>query len=415
MVSTTQYPSPDQPFAIKQINRLGRGLQAIGLTKPRLSPDKLITKACQQTELDNFGDDSFRTGLIKLCESFEREAKLSQIGRIATHSLLLETLKLRLRLIEYREQRHEVATQTIERPLFVLGLPRTGTTILYELLAQDPAHRSPMSWEIHNPFPPAQEESFATDPRIEVAEKHMSSIEKLAPGFKAIHEIGARLPQECVALLAPHFISDQFGASYFIPEYRRWSLKQDMTAAYQWHHQFLQHLQVDYRKTRWVLKTPPHLAYLDTIIKQYPDAALVQTHRDPVDVMGSISSLACTLHSAFSDRIDPAAVGRSEADYFSAMLDQGTALRDAMHDSSKRFFDVQFNDLVTDPISVIESIYQHFNFSFTAQTRSAMQHYLDNRPRDKHGRHHYQLEDYGLSRNDLSVLFGDYCERFGLG
>lgn len=414
MKSTTRYPSPDQPFAVKQINRLGRGLRAVGLLTPRLSPDKLIAKACQQSGLSDFGNESFRLGLDKLCESLEREARLSQIGRIAAHSLLLHNLTLRLQLIEYRKQHPEVARQTIERPLFVLGLPRTGTTILYELLAQDPAHRSPMSWEVLSPVPPAREESFTTDPRIEAAEKHLNEIDLLAPGFKAIHEIGARLPQECVSLLAPHFISDQFGASYFIPEYRRWTLEQDMAAAYQWHYQFLQHLQADYHKTRWVLKTPPHLAYLDAIIKQYPDAALVQTHRDPVDVMGSISSLACTLHSAFSDEIEPMATGQCEAEFFSAMLNQGIASRDAMPDAGSRFFDVQFNDIVSDPIGVIESIYQHFNFSFTPEARAAMQRYLDHRPRDKHGRHQYRLEDYGLSRDQLGVLFGDYCQRFGL-
>ncbi|MFT4519712.1 MAG: hypothetical protein ACI9JM_002109 [Halioglobus sp.] len=414
MGSTTQYPSPDQPFAIKQINRLGRGLSAVGFSKPRLSPDRLIAKACQKSGLSNFGDESFRLGLDKLCESFEHEAKLSQIGRIAARQLLLDNLALRLQIVEYRKQHPEVAKQTIERPLFVLGLPRTGTTILYELLAQDPAHRSPASWEVLSPFPPARQESFTTDPRIKAAEEHLNKIEILAPGFKAIHEIGARLPQECVSLLAAHFISDQFGASYSIPEYRRWSLNQDMTATYQWHYQFLQHLQADYRKTRWVLKTPAHLPYLDTIIKQYPDAALVHTHRDPVDVMGSISSLACTLHSAFSDKIDPMATGRREAEFFSTTLNKSIALRDAMPDADKRFFDVQFDDIVADPIKVIESIYQHFDFPFTPEARAAMQHYLDNRPRDKHGRHHYKLEDYGLSRDELGVLFGDYCQRFGM-
>lgn len=415
MEPTTQYPSPDQPFAVKQINRLGRGLNKVGLSKPSLSPDKLIDKAYRQSGLNDFGDESFRLGLDKLCESFEHEAKLSQIGRIAARGLLLDNLTLRLQLIEYRKHHPDVARQTIERPLFVLGMPRTGTTILYELLAQDPAHRSPTSWEVLSPFPPARRESFTTDPRIEAAEKHMNKIEILAPGFKAIHEIGARLPQECVALLAPHFISDQFGASYSIPEYRRWSLTQDMTAAYQWHYQFLQHLQADYRKTRWVLKTPAHLPYLDTLIKQYPDAALVHTHRDPVDVMGSISSLACTLHSAFSDRVDPLATGPREAEFFSDTLNQAIALRETIPNASKRFFDVQFNDIVADPIAVIEAIYQHFNFSFTPEARSAMQSYMDNRPRDKHGRHHYTLDDYGLTRDELSVLFGDYCQRFGLG
>ncbi len=408
-----QYPSPDQAAAIKLINQLGRGLGVLGLSKPVLLADKLIDQACKQTGLSDFGDDSFRLGLEKLCESLRGEARLSQIGRIGARKMLLANLKIRLQLTAYRKQRPEVAEQNIQRPLFVLGLPRTGTTILYELLAQDPAHRSPLSWEVDNPMPPARAETFTTDPRIDVAEKTLNEIEILAPGFKAIHEIGARLPQECVALLAPHFISDQFGASFFIPEYRRWTLEQDMTAAYQWHYKFLQHLQVDYRKTRWVLKTPPHLAYLDTIIRQYPDAAMVQTHRDPMTVLASISSLACTLHSAFSDNIDPVETGGKEAEYFAAMLQRGMDARAEIPDGEQRIFDVQFEDIIADPIAVIESIYQHFDFDFSTVAREAMQHYLDRRPRDKHGRHQYTLEKFGLSREQHGPLFRDYCQHFG--
>ena len=286
------YPSKRQPKAIKFVNLLGRCLQKLEIEKPSMLPiEALITKAFTQTGLDDFGDDSFFPALEKLAVSLEREARLSQLGRIAAHAMLLDNLKLRLSLTDYRKQRPEIAQQTIKRPLFVLGLPRTGTTILYELLAQDPAHRSPSTWEVAQPIPPAQRATFHSDPRIPVVEKTVQKMESLAPGFQAIHAMGARLPQECVTLLAPHFISDQFGVSFYIPEYRHWTLGQDMTAAYRWHNEFLQHLQVDYMEQRWVLKTPPHLAYLDVLIRQYPDAAIVQTHRAPMDVLGSISSL----------------------------------------------------------------------------------------------------------------------------
>ena len=408
------YPSPQQPIAIKLINRLGRGLKHVGLVAPSLSAQKLTIKAQQQTGLNDFGDDSFTLGLEKLIDSLSREAKLSQIGRLAANEMLLENLKTRLHLTEYRKQRPAVAEQKIVRPVFVLGLPRTGTTILYELLAQDPAHRAPMSWEVSQPMPPAQQQSFKTDARIASVDKTLQKTEILAPGFKAIHEIGAELPQECVAILAPHFISDQYGATFFIPDYRAWSLDQDMSAAYQWHYQFLQHMQVDYMKQRWVLKTPPHLAYLDVLVKQYPDAAIIHTHRDPMDVMGSISSLACTLRGAFSDDVYPLVAGQYELEYFSKMLKQGMTCRDAMPDQDSRFYDVHFNDLVSDPVSIIEKIYKHFDFDFTEDARSAMQAYLDNRPRDKHGTHHYTLEKFGLNREKHSHVFSEYCQRFDL-
>lgn len=402
-------------MAIKLINRMGRGLKKLGIERPSLLPiETMIRKVKEQTGLSDFGDESFMPALDKLAVSLEREARLSQLGRIAVHGMLLDNLKLRLNLTEYRKQRPEVGQQKIIRPLFVLGLPRTGTTILYELLAQDPAHRAPSTWEVAQPIPPAQRHNYHTDFRISEVEQQVKKMESLAPGFQAIHAMGAELPQECVALLAPHFISDQFGVSFYIPEYRHWTLEQDMTAAYQWHQQFLQHMQVDYIEQRWVLKTPPHLAYLDTLIKQYPDAAIVQTHRAPMDVLGSISSLSCTLHGAFSDDIDPIATAQAEVDYFSAMLTLGMEKRASMTDEDSRIFDVQFNDIISDPIKVIEKLYGHFDFDFSDIVRVAMQDYLDNRPRDKHGDHHYTLEKYGLSQQQHGQLFSDYCKRFDL-
>ena len=409
------YPSPQQPKRIKFVNRVGRELKRIGVEKPSLLPSAaLISKARKQTALSDLGDESFIPALEKLADSLETQARLSQLGRIAVHGMLLDNLKLRLELTEYRKQRPEVAQQNITRPLFVLGLPRTGTTILYELLAQDPAHRAPSTWEVAQPIPPAMRETFHTDPRIAEVEESVKKMELLAPGFQAIHAMGAELPQECVALLAPHFISDQFGVSFHVPEYRHWTLEQDMTAAYQWHKKFLQHLQVDYMEQRWVLKTPPHLAYLDTLINQYPDAAIVQTHRAPMDVLGSIASLSCTLHSAFSDDIDPMVIGQAEADYFAEMLRLGMQQRDAMSDENSRIFDVQFEDILSDPIAVIEKLYEHFGFEFSDKVRVAMQSYLNNRPRDKHGEHRYTLEKFGLSQRQHAPLFADYCERFEL-
>ncbi len=407
------YPAPGQPLAIKLINRVGRYLAKLGWAGPTLAPEQLIKKVQRRTGLNDLGGGGYDVALAALTESLQSEAKLSLIGRIAAQNILLEQLEARLQLIDYRKQRPEVAEQKITRPLFILGLPRTGTTILYELLAQDPAHRAPMSWEVAKPMPPAQADNFTSDPRIEEIEKALGKTEMLSPGFKSIHEIGANLPQECIAILASSFFSDMYGASFNIPSYRRWLTAQDMSEAYRWHYHFLQHLQVDYSCERWVLKTPPHLAFLEALVAQYPDAAIVQTHRDPMEVMGSTASLSCTLHGAFSDDIDPVETGQHEVHYFAQMLNRGMAQRDAMPDSSRRFFDIRFSDLVSDPISVIKQLYQHFDFEFTDAAETAMRTYFENRPRDKHGKHSYQLEDFGLSRECHSPLFADYCQRYG--
>lgn len=408
-----QYPSPDRPFAIKAINKLGGLVQSRFLRAPGLDPEKLIAKARKRTGLSDFGDDSFREGLERLVAALEGEARLSQIGRIGTRANLLGKLCTRLKLIDHRKRHPEVARQEIARPVFLLGLPRTGTTIFYELLAQDPAHRCPMSWEVEEPMPPAQPETYATDPRIESVEKQLGQVEVLAPGFKAMHEIGASLPQECVAIWATQFWGDVFGAPYHLPSYRRWTLEHGAVEAYRWHHDFLQHMQSGYALTRWVLKTPPHLAYLNELVNQYPDAAIVWTHRDPMAVIGSVSSLACTLHSAMSDHIDPMVTGQHESDYFSTLLKRGLEQREAMPDEDSRFFDVAFKDIITDPVAVIEKMYAHFGFEFSDDLRGRMHSYLADRPRAKHGKHQYELADFGLSKERHARLFSEYCERYG--
>lgn len=403
-----------QPRLVRAVNSGGRVLGRLGIAVPRLCPEKIIAAAQKQTGLSDFGDGSFRFGLEHLLESIEREACLSQIGRIAVRGMLVNELVSRLQLIEYRKSRPEVADGKIQRPLFVLGLARTGTTILYELLALDPNHRAPASWEVSQPVPPAQLDSFNSDPRIEEVDKVLAQTEILAPGFKAIHEVGARLPQECVSMLASHFISMQYDASMQLPTYRRWALEQDMSAAYRWHHDFLQHLQVDYSKPRWVLKSPGHLPYLGALVAQYPDAAIVQTHRDPMDMLASVCSLSCTLRRAFSDRIDPIRTGEWEVEFWAGVVQRGMAQRDAMADEEQRFFDLPFDDIISDPIAAIARLYDHFDFELSAEARQAMQTYLDQRPRDKHGTHRYHLQDFGLSCEQHGPLFKAYCERFGL-
>jgi hypothetical protein len=406
------HPPASRPRAISAINRLGRGLQVLGLKVPSLDPRILMATASRRSGLEDFGDLSFIPALEVLVNGLESEARLSQIGRIATRVEILNGLTRRLQITDYRKQRPEVAEQRIERPLFVLGLPRTGTTILYELLAQDPIHRAPMSWEVAYPLPPAQAATFETDARIAKVDKEFGQLDRLAPGFKAMHEIGANLPQECVALFAAHFLSDQWSAAYCLPSYRRWSLTQDMSAVYRWHRQYLQHLQVDYARPRWVLKTPAHLAYLKALTTEYPDAAIVWTHRDPMDVMASLSSLVCTLRGAFSDHIDPAGFAAQEVEYFSSVLAMGVTQRRAMSDEASRFFDVSFRTILSDPLSAVDAIYRHFGFELSDHARDRMQRYLRARPRDKHGKHVYSPEQFGLSQQRQGALFSGYCEAF---
>ena len=202
---SAKYPPHNRPLIIKLTNRVGQWLKNIGLDLPKIDVHQLLNQAQKDTKLTDFGDDSFTPALECLVDSLNQEAQLSQIGRITAHNMLLEALKTRLKLWDYRQQHPEISKKPITRPLVVMGLPRTGTTIFYELLAQDPAHRTPMAWEVADPFPPANEKNFSNDPRISPQEKQAKAMEALAPGFEAIHENNPHLPQECVAILASHF------------------------------------------------------------------------------------------------------------------------------------------------------------------------------------------------------------------
>jgi hypothetical protein len=375
------------------------------------TPERLMKLARWSTGLENFGDATFLEGLEALTTSLRDEAQLSQAGRIVAFFNLANLLSVRLRLIDYRAQRTEIVQQQIERPLIITGLPRTGTTILHELIAQDPAFRSPATWEVTRPVPPAKSEHYNTDSRIASVDRLLGFVEKVSPGFQPIHALGARLPQECVYLLSSAFYSEQFSYMYNVPRYRQWLLEQDMTSAYRWHAWFLQHMQVDFPGGQWVLKTPAHLPYLNHLLTQYPDATVVWTHRKPMDAIASFASLTSTLRSGFSDAIDPARVGEQELRHGAAVVAQGMAHRSAL--DSRRFFDVSFAAICTDPIAVIGDLYDQLDQPFTADAQQRMCNYLKQRPRHLYGEHQYTPQQFGLDESQEEAMFADYIGKYG--
>lgn len=400
----------NQPIYVKLVNRIGEQFRKAGHSKPDLNTDRLIKQAQKKTGLQDFGDTSFRDGLQILTTELNEQAQLSQIGQIAAYYNLLDHLCVRLQLIDFRSRTPEVPLQKIKRPVFITGLPRTGTTILYELIAQDSSVRSPSSWEVTKPIPPPRKISYASDTRIGGVERMLALAEKLSPGFRAIHAIGAKLPQECVYILASHFISEQFGYMYNIPKYRSWALDQDMTAAYRWHANFLQHLQLNFGAAPWVLKAPAHLAYLKYLVAQYPDAAIVWTHRRPLDAISSFSSLVCTLQGGFSDTVNPLTIGEHEAQHFSKIVKTGMSDRHAL--THHQIFDVSFSALCSDPVSVIRSLYDYFGMPLSREAENGMQEYLRQHPRHLHGEHTYSPGNFGLGDIREGELYPDYLACF---
>lgn len=401
-------PRPHRPLPIRALNFAGRALAAVGVRLPSLDEPGLLAAAARETRLDDFGADSFRRGLRELLRCFEQEAQLTTLGRGIARSTVVSALATRLRLVDWRKHHPEIAQQEIQRPLFVLGMPRTGTTLLHGLLAQDPAARAPLTWEVAAPCPAPESASFETDPRIAAARATERDIEKIAPGFLAIHPSGAQLPQECVSLTAPEFMSMQWEATFAVPSYQRWCEGQDYAAVYRWHRAYLQHLQSRHRRAHWVLKTPAHLLTLDALFTEYPDALIVQTHRAPSQVVTSLASLECTLRGASSDGLDPYAQGREAAELIERMLRAGISVRAAHPEREARFFDLAYPDLVADPIGSVKRLYERFELDFSGEFESRLRRFVADNASDKHGVHKYAPAAFGLDLAELERRYAFY-------
>jgi hypothetical protein len=407
-------PIPFRPLPIRAMNALGRGLARFGRHPIALTEDALLSAVSRQTGLSDFGDEAFRPGLRRLLESLEQDAKLTLFGRYFARRQVVELLSHRLLLTDHRKQHPAVAREEIRRPLFILGLPRTGTTLLYGLLAEDPAHRVPLSWEVDQPVPPAEKATYHSDPRIESSRKRFDQLVQLAPGVQAIHPVGTLMPQECIVITASAFMSIRFEMCFDVAGYQDWLLDQDMRATYDHHRRFLQHMQSRHRGERWILKSPGHLGPIDALFETYPDALVVQTHRDPVRVIPSVASLEYTLRTIASDDQDPARLGRQQLALWSKLLEQGMAARARHPEREEQILDLSMAEIVRDPLGCVERIYARFDLELSVEARVRMERYLDQHPRDEHGKHRYSLEAFGLDEAAVNAAFKGYRERFGV-
>ena len=407
-------PSPHRPLPVRILNGVGRLAFPVTGKLPRLDESSLLDAARRKTALSDFGSDRFRAGLRALLTSLEADAALNVMGRIMARAQIVHALSVRLRLIEHRRRQPQVSRSTVDRPLFVLGLPRTGTTILYGIIAQDPAHRSPASWEVADPLPPPEPATYENDPRIGRTDAELAQFRKLVPDIDSIHPMGATLPQECLVILAYDFHSLQFELCFNATSYEEWYLAQDLGPTYRFHREFLQTLGSRAHGERWVLKSPQHLASLDALLGEYPDALIVQTHRDPVKVLPSVSSLHYALRAATSDELDPRRIGREQTRLWSESLSRAVAVRDRLPQHAGQFIDIQFQEIVRDPMGAVRRIYGHFDMPLSSEAERRMIAFIASNPRDKHGTHRYTPAMFGLDAAEISRQFEDYYRRFGV-
>ena len=379
-----------------------------------LNPDELVDAACRRTGLDDFGDTEFRPALRELLASCEREADLNLVGRLAARSDTARILRNRLRLQSDRKRHPEIASEVIRRPLVVVGLPRSGTTLLHRLLSQDPANRVPLTWESMLPSPPPEQSTYRTDRRIEFAERQVGWFLRMAPGFQRIHPVGARLAEECVMLMSHSFASYQFDTMYRIPSYQAWLERQDLHHAYRIHHQLLQQLQWHCPGDRWVLKAPNHLFALPALAATYPDLGLIWTHRSPAAVIPSLSSLYTELRRVFSDSVEARRTGPEVTRVWADGLARGLEALDRGVIPPGRVCHVQYSDLAADPVGAVRRLYAHFDLPFAPPFEQRLRAFLKEFPRGRFGRHEYSLAEFGLDEGEERERYQSYSDRFGI-
>lgn len=373
------------------------------MTNDRFDRDRLVAEAVAIAGSDDLGDDTWQEGLDVLLDGFATEARLHELGVEIAAGGVVEYLANRAGIAAWRKEHPAVAEGTIDHPIFIVGQPRTGTTILYDLLALDPELRAPLTWEIDKPLPPPDTATRDTDPRIDEVDAVLSMADSLIPGFTAFHPMGARLAQECVRITGGDFRSMIFPCQYRVRTYDRWLLHDaDLAPAYRWHRQFLQHLQSADPAPQWLLKSPAHLWDLDALAAEYPDAVIVQTHRDPLKVITSVSALAAHLRRMASDDVDLHEISADYAEDIFLGLDRGMDARRRGVIPADRIVDVHFGDFVGDPIATVRGIYAALGRGLDDLTEKKMRTFLAEHPGDGGGGGtRYRFADTGLEEGPL--------------
>ena len=384
-----------------------------------LDPGGLVAAATAVDGLTDFGDEDWREPLAILADSLDREAALNAVGRMVMRQRLVDILVTRLRVQAWLTRFPEIRDERIEAPLVIVGLPRTGTTMLHRTIAADPRMLAPLWYETRFPSPQLDWDfTLEGDRRISDAKAEVQAMVEANPELMAIHPMDALGPDEDIMLLEQSFYSFNIQAFANVPSYDRWVEAQDHTPGYAYFRMLLQFLQwqkkrAGLRGTRWALKAPHHLHYMDLVFKTFPDARVVQSHRDPVDTIPSLASLIAGVWVIYSDAADPVEVGRQWSRKFARGMAHTMAVRDEIGPS--RFLDLWFRDTVSQPLTEIQKVYDFLGMELTAEARDEMTRWQDFNRRELRPPHEYTLDQFGLSEAGLRQQFAAYRERFIVG
>jgi len=383
-----------------------------------LDADALQEKAARQTGLSNFGGGGFREPLDILLKSLREEARLNRQGVLIMHKMILRLLTNRLLTEQAFADASSMNDTPIERPLYVLGLPRTGTTLLHNLLACDPNARWLHLWE--GLYPAPSPTSLTDDPRIPRAEEWTAAFEKVAPHLSLAHKLEPRGPEECFWLLEHTFADLIFELRAQVPGYSEWLVAHEADEdLYRYYRRQLQMLGTHCRGRHWVFKAPRHLPGLTGLLAVFPNARIVQTHRDLTAVLPSLCSLSAILWAAVSDHVDKHAIGAHWYQRLQGILEQNHEIRakaasPRYSHGKARILNIRYADLMIDPIGAVRRIYDYHEYQYSPEFETAMKGWLMSNRQHKYGPHRYTLEEYGLDPAKLKRDFDDYHQTFGV-
>ena len=364
----------------------------------------LLTEKSLLSKIEgNLGEDDYKEPLSILLDSLNNEANLSLIGKIALRYQISSHLKIRSKIFEFINNKE---LQKPASPIFVIGLPRSGTTYLFNLLSLDSNYRSPLVWEMFFPFPLIKQDSSEYKRRIKKTDFMLFFQKKLIPDLDVVHPIQSTDPEECL-LISPFSLKSLL-YSYMarIPSYESYLKKADHSSVFLWHSRFLQVLESFDRPHRWLLKDPGHIGRLSEILANYPDASFIQIHRDPVETIPSICSLTEKTRRPFAKEIDKNEIGQKTLSYWKESLAKGE--KDKSFISKDKFINVKFDDFIVDPIGEIKKIYSGLNLDLNKETEKKMVDFVNEFKKGEKTRHTYGLSEFGLSEESVQNTLSKY-------
>ena len=395
------------------LNWAGAKAARFGRELPSLTPSSIAAAAAKAAGSDDFGSDSYREPLEVYLRACEDEAELTTFGRILISKMLASALANRIELHRWSLEHPEVRRERIESPWVIVGLPRTGTSLLSLLLGLDPVARPLLQWEAAHPIPPPTLEEAAEDPRIARSAKDLDGLMRLNPPLKAMHPFGATLAEECVALFMYDVRSMALETQAHVPTYARWLEQTDMAPAYAQHRLALQTLQSRQPTERWILKTPNHLWNLGALRSAYPDARIIWTHRDPGPVVTSLASLANAGQRVLTSRDDPRPTAEEWKRKCAFALNSAMAFDERSEPGWCQH--LHYDALMDDPLEAVRALYRTFGEEVGTLHARRMEAFLEHRPQDAFGRHRYDPADFGWTYAGLAEEFSDYTEHYRIG